>query len=188
MRTVTVAGQQFQLTKRSIERAVARSLPEPVRDHFVVVSGRRWPPKQVLALATGLERADFTTHQARRILTRLGFSASRAGARRGGDAATSRGPNDGTRGGAARRGRSAPPLVATSPVMAAADASAEPATLADALRPFISQWVAVRGDEVLVAAPTPRQVVAWLAEHGQQAQSVFRVPGSEESIGGAAPL
>jgi hypothetical protein len=52
----------------------------------------------------------------------------------------------------------------------------------------IEQWVAVRGDEVLVAAPAPRHVVAWLAEHGQQAQSVFRVPDSEQSIGGAAAL
>jgi len=66
--------------------------------------------------------------------------------------------------------------------------SGEPPTLADALRPFVGQWVAVRGDEVLVAAPAPRQVVAWLSEHGQQAQSVFRVPDSEQAVGGAAPL
>jgi hypothetical protein len=31
----------------------------------------------VIALATGLDRADFTTHQARRILRRLGFTAAR---------------------------------------------------------------------------------------------------------------
>ena len=30
--------------------------PEPIREHFVVISGRRWPPKQVLALVTGLDR------------------------------------------------------------------------------------------------------------------------------------
>jgi hypothetical protein len=160
MRTVTVAGQQFELTRPAVERAVGRSLPEPIRDHFVVVSGRRWPPKQVLALATGLDRADFTTHQARRVLTRLGFPASRVA--RDGEPGTSRG---------ARR-----------------DVRGKTETLADALRPFVGQWVAVRGDEVLVAAPAPRDVVAWLAEHGQQAQSVFRVPGSEASIGGAAPL
>jgi len=41
-----------------------------------VINGRRWPPKQVLALVTGLDRADFTTHQARRALTRLGFPAA----------------------------------------------------------------------------------------------------------------
>jgi hypothetical protein len=184
MRAVTVAGKQFQLTKPAVERAVASSLPDPVRDHFVVISGRRWPPKQVLALATGLDRADFTTHQARRILTRLGFSASRLGEPRGRDAASSRARGPSARGATAKRARTASRSVLAS----ALDPSDEPASLADALRPFIGQWVAVRGDEVLVAAAAPRHVVAWLAEHGQQAQSVFRVPDSEQSIGGAAPL
>jgi hypothetical protein len=181
MRSVTVAGKEFRLTKRAVERALGRSLPEPVRDHFVVVSGRRWPPKQVLALVTGLDRADFTTHQARRVLTRLGFTASRLGTRSR-DSASSRGPQR------RARAKATTGASADSAHVAGPQASAEPATLADALRPFIGQWVAIRGDEVLVAAPAPRHVVAWLAEHGQQAQSVFRVPGSEESIGGAAPL
>jgi hypothetical protein len=48
-------------------------------------------------------------------------------------------------------------------------------------------WVAVRGDEVLVAAPSAKQVVACLAQHRQRAQSMFRVPDSEEAITGAAP-
>jgi hypothetical protein len=51
---------------------VCRRGPASALD-FVVIDGRRWPPKQVLALVTGLDRADFTTHQARGILTRLGF-------------------------------------------------------------------------------------------------------------------
>jgi hypothetical protein len=175
MRTVTIAGKQFRLTRPAIERAVARALPEPVRDHFVVVAGRRWPPKQVLALATGLDRADFTTHQARRILSRLGFAASRV-------------RDHGARASGTTRGRPAAAVVAAVPESAVADAAAQPGSLVDALRPFVGQWVAIRGDEVLVAAPAPRHVVAWLAEHGQQAQSVFRVPDSEQAIGGAAPL
>lgn len=48
-------------------------MPEPLRGHYVLVEGRRYPPKQVLSLATGLDRADFATHQARRTLKRLGF-------------------------------------------------------------------------------------------------------------------
>jgi hypothetical protein len=66
-------------------------------------------------------------------------------------------------------------------------ASASSRSLVEALRPFIGLWVAVRGDEVLVAAPTPKEVVAWLAQHGQRAQAMFRVPDSEQSITGAAP-
>ena len=59
--------------------------------------------------------------------------------------------------------------------------------LAEALRPFIGMWVAVRGDDVLVAAPSPAEVVAWLAKAPQRAQSMFRVVDSEQAITGAAP-
>jgi len=59
--------------------------------------------------------------------------------------------------------------------------------VAEALRPFIGLWVAVRGDDVLVAAPSPKEVVAWLAQHRQRAQSMFRVVDSEQAITGAAP-
>lgn len=51
--------------------------PEPVKEHYVVVSGRRFPPKQVLGVVTGLDRADFTTHQARAVLRRIGFGVFR---------------------------------------------------------------------------------------------------------------
>jgi hypothetical protein len=47
-------------------------------------------------------------------------------------------------------------------------------------------WVAVRGKEVLVAAPLAKEVVVWLARH-QRAQAMLRVPGSEQAITGAAP-
>src|SRR5438128_1555404 len=75
----TVSGRVFELDPERVEEAVARVLPDPVREHYVVVRGRRYPPKQVLACVTGLDRADFTTHQARRILQRLGFVAARTG-------------------------------------------------------------------------------------------------------------
>src|SRR5215475_2754736 len=65
----------------TVETALDGVLPEPIHEHFVVINGRRWPPKQVLALVTGLDRADFTTHQARRALARLGFPAGRAARR-----------------------------------------------------------------------------------------------------------
>ena len=57
----------------------------------------------------------------------------------------------------------------------------------EALRPFIGLWVAVRGDDVLAAAPSPAEVVAWLARHQQRAQSMFRVVDIEQAITSAAP-
>jgi hypothetical protein len=167
MPTMTVSGHQYSLDSGNIEAALQAVLPEPIHEHFVVINGRRWPPKQVLALVTGLDRADFTTHHARRVLTRLGFPAGRAAT-----------------------GRVHHPVAAGAtgpPPSPAHGADEHPAPAAEALRPYIGLWVAVRGDEVLVAAPTPKEVVAWLSQHGQRAQSMFRVVDSEQAITGAAP-
>lgn len=73
MLSVRVAGSEFSLSAHEVERHLAEADPEPIRSHYAVVNGRRFPLKQVLALVTGLDRADFTTHQARSILRRLGF-------------------------------------------------------------------------------------------------------------------
>jgi hypothetical protein len=154
-RAVQISGRQFELDARRIVRAVSRALPEPVRDHYVVIEGRRFPPKQVIALATGLDRADFTTHQARRILRRLGFAAARR--------AAASSPSTG-------RPRSS--------------SGSDPV---ERLRPHIGEWVAVKDDDVLVAADSPAAVLAWLSRHDQAADSMFRVPGDEAAAGGAAP-
>ncbi len=166
MTTMTVSGHTYDLQPRQVEQALRDELPEPILEHFVVINGRRWPPKQALAVVTGLDRADFTTHQARRAMTRLGFSAGRAAHSK-------------------KQGRGGSPHVRPRPAEAGAVTRSQP--LAEALRPFLGQWVAVRGDEVLVGARSPKEVISWLARHQQKAQSVFRVPESERSIGGAAP-
>jgi hypothetical protein len=166
MTTMTVSGHTYDLDPQRVEKALRGELPEPIYEHFVVINGRRWPPKQVLALVTGLDRADFTTHQARRALTRLGFTAARA---------------------ARRRSHNLPDSAAAQPESADARSAALAQPSAETLRPFIGQWVAVRGEEVLVAADSPKEIVSWLARHQQKARSVFRVPESEQVIGGAAP-
>lgn len=167
MQDMTVLGHQYSLDSRAVEVALQGALPEPILEHFVVISGRRWPPKQVLALVTGLDRADFTTHHARRVLTRLGFPAGRAAAR--------------------RRSHPVTAEAAAPPPSAASGAGERLVPPAEALRPFVGLWVAVRGDEVLVAAPSPKEVVGWLAQHHQRAQSMFRVVDTEQAITGAAP-
>ncbi len=72
-----MAGREFRLTPDTVEQALEDVLPETARDHYVVVAGLRYPPKQAIAAATGLDRADFTTHHARRTLRRLGFVLGR---------------------------------------------------------------------------------------------------------------
>lgn len=73
----TIAHQEFDLDGARIVRDLRSVLPEPLDDHYVVIAGRRYPPKQVIGVVTGLDRADFNTHQARRVLSRLGFTVGR---------------------------------------------------------------------------------------------------------------
>lgn len=154
----TVARQSFELSSAGVRHAVTGTLPEPLQEHFVVVEGTRYPPKQVLALVTGLDRADFTTHQARRILRRLGFVVGRTSSRAPFPDADRRPhwPHGGAQ--------------------------------AAALAPHVGRWVAVRGAEVLVAADTPQEILEWAERHEvDDADGMFRVPdGSVEGWSSAA--
>jgi len=162
---VRIAGQVFALRRRDVRRALRNVEPEPIKSHFVVVGARRFPPKQVVSAVTGLDRADFTTHQARRTLMRLGYAAG-------------------------RRGVGAPARTPSRTVesVESSSASAPGERLADRLRPLASQWVAIKDDDVLHAADTPQRLIGWLGEHGQKADSVFRVPEDELAATGLAPL
>jgi hypothetical protein len=73
----TIAQQQFAFDTAEVRRRLRDVMPEPLGEHYVVVAGKRFPPKQVISMMTGLDRADFNTHQARRILSRLGFTVGR---------------------------------------------------------------------------------------------------------------
>src|SRR5204863_2994729 len=153
-RRARIAGQDFQLRSSEVTEALRTVEPEPIASHFIVIGHRRFPPKQVISAVTGLDRADFTSHQARRTLMRLGFPAGRrAGSPRpAGGAAVEPAP------GAPRPGSE---------------------RLADRLRPHMGQWVAIKNDEVIYTAPSPQRVVDWLTAHGQSADSMFRVPEDE---------
>lgn len=159
MPSFRVAGQAFELDAPAVERIVEPLLPDPIQEHYVVIVGRRFPPKQVLGCATGLDRADFTTHQARRILKRLGFVAARAS-----ETTT---PSIGDEREGPHRGRQA-----------------------SALEPHVGKWVALAApDDVLVAAKTPQEVLAWLERHDRHATyGMLRVPESVGAAEGLAPL
>ena len=70
-------GQILRLNSSQVETAMASTPPEPLRLHAVRVGGTLYPPKQVFSEATGLDRLDFTTNQARTQLKRLGFEVLR---------------------------------------------------------------------------------------------------------------
>jgi hypothetical protein len=145
---VTVAGRTFLLNRQQVEERVAGVLPEALRDHYVVVGGRRFPPKQVLALVTGLDRADFTTYQARGVLRRLGLVTGRVGV----------------------------PPERTEDAAVGGGWGVEELRYADELRPHRGRFVAVDAGRVLVVADDPLDVVRWLEANDRSASSVFRVP------------
>lgn len=151
----TIAQHEFTISRSEVERRVRKELPEPLDDHYVVIRGTRFPPKQVVSLVTGLDRADFNSHQARRVLSRLGFTVGRRSRDPVRVTAGGRGPHEGRE--------------------------------AEALRPFAGRWVAQRGLDVLVAADTPEAVLAWLEQHNQTADAMFRVPADEAEAAGIAP-
>ena len=159
-REVKIAGQPFVLRSGDVVRAMQGVDPEPITSHYVVVGTRRFPPKQIIGELTGLDRADFTTHQARRTLIRLGFSAGRRPPR------TTSIPSE-----SSRRQR-----------------AMAPRPLADRLRPLAGSWVAIRDDDILHSTESPQELVAWLSRHGQKADSMFRVPEDELAATGLAPL
>ncbi len=57
------------------------------------------------------------------------------------------------------------------------------------LAPYVGQWVALAGPtELLVAAGSPQEVLAWLNRHERRADyGMFRVPASVAEAEGAAP-
>lgn len=158
---VRIAGRVFALRNSEVTQALRDLTPEPIASHFVVVGDRRYPPKQVIGAVTGLDRADFTTHQARRTLMRLGFLAGR-------------------RGTAALWGMSGM-TTEHHPASGAGE------SLAADLRSLVGRWVAIKGDDLLYEAETPQELVRWLTEHNQKADRVFRVPEDELAAAGLAP-
>lgn len=154
-----IAHQSFDLDPEAVQAALQRVLPEPIQEHYVVVGGRRYPPKQVLMCATGLDRADFTTHQARRILLRLGFTAARVTEDTQPDADVELGLPHGGR---------------------------QAAALAPYAGQWVALRTPT---DVLVAAETPQEVLRWLAQHRQRAEyGMFRVPADSREAEGVAPL
>lgn len=173
-RTIVIARREFVLRASQVERRLRGVLPEPIKEHFVIINRRRYPPKQVLGLVTGLDRAEFTTHHARRILTGLGFPAGRRTRSPAASNGSFRRAGQSDRRARVARSRR-PRSVAT----------ARPS--AETLEPYVGQWVATKGAEVLIAAEDPHAVVGWLAKHHQQADSMFRVPQDDFEASGVAP-
>lgn len=77
-----VGGRDFNLTKQEVETRMKGEDPALIQKHVVEVNGQIFPPKQVLGHVTGWARTSFTTMEAQRVLTRIGFVCAEARGRR----------------------------------------------------------------------------------------------------------
>lgn len=78
-RRMVVGGRELNLTANDVLGRMREVEPEPIREHLVEIGDTEFPPKQVLATITGWDRQTFTTMEANRVLTRLGFNCCRIG-------------------------------------------------------------------------------------------------------------
>ncbi len=69
---IVLQGKRYSLTKQAVER-VGRETPGPVQRYAVTIGRRRYPLKQAAAAGLGVPPAAFTSQQAYRWLTKLGF-------------------------------------------------------------------------------------------------------------------
>jgi tetratricopeptide (TPR) repeat protein len=83
-----VGGRELDLSMDEVLSKMRKVQPEPIREHLVEIADTEFPPKQVLATVTGWDRQSFTTMEANRVLTRLGFNCSRVGQRSAGQPAS----------------------------------------------------------------------------------------------------
>jgi uncharacterized protein (DUF1778 family) len=73
-----VGGRDFNLTKQEVEARMKGEHPELIQKHMIEINGQMFPPKQVLGHVTGWPRTSFTTMEAQRVLTRIGFACAEA--------------------------------------------------------------------------------------------------------------
>jgi hypothetical protein len=69
-----IARFPFDLTKSEVEKSMEGITPEPVTEVSVTIGRHKYPVKQVGEVITRQDRRDFTAHEMRRALTRLGFT------------------------------------------------------------------------------------------------------------------
>jgi hypothetical protein len=144
----------FNLHQGEVSRLVSRLEPAEIRDHFVEIRGRRYPVKQALGAATGLDLSDFTSQHARSALRRLGLPVGRL--------STTHTVRPSSR-------RSAP-------------SSATPADLAATLADYQNRWVAIQRNHVVTDQDSFSDTVAWLRANNMKADAVCLVLQNPERL------
>ena len=70
---VTNRGQKYNLSRLGVEASLLNVVPDRVTKYGVVIRGQEYPVLQVMAVATGIPKIEWSTVNAYRILQKLGF-------------------------------------------------------------------------------------------------------------------
>ena len=68
-----VKQKEYRLEREDVEKRMRGISPEPIAKYYIVVRGKKYPPKQVLSVVSKIDRLEFTTMGASHILDKLGF-------------------------------------------------------------------------------------------------------------------
>ena len=72
----TLNGQRHELSRDDVESRLADVAPDAIRKHAVRIRGIWFPVIQAFEVATGIPRAEFISHTARRHLAALGYEVA----------------------------------------------------------------------------------------------------------------
>lgn len=70
--SIQIQGRDYTISDDDVRRVARLQAAEPLVGYYVEIDSRRYPPKQLIRLATGT-RDRFNSANARSALTRLGF-------------------------------------------------------------------------------------------------------------------
>ena len=74
MAVFKLSGKSFNLDKDGVLTKTNGLEPGPIRKYTIEMHGKDYPIKQVVSHSTGLSVAEFTAHDAYRILKKMGFT------------------------------------------------------------------------------------------------------------------
>jgi hypothetical protein len=77
-----IGGRELLITPGDVVRKMDGVEPEQIHQHLVNIAGVAFPPKQVMEQISGFGRRSYTTMEALRVLTKLGFVTRRVEAER----------------------------------------------------------------------------------------------------------
>ncbi len=72
--TFTLRGRTFEKRRADFAQAVKDMAPGRIQKYSVVIGGKRYPIRQVLAAVTNIQAIALTSQDAFRVLERFGFS------------------------------------------------------------------------------------------------------------------